>query len=142
MKKDVDFLNYIFKNAEMGIIGIDDLMDKIGDEDFKTILENEREEYVRITKKAKEILNEIGYVAKENSELAKLRSNLMIKLESMKDNSTSAYAKMMIEGTNKGIIEIQEKINNFNTDNHDIEDLANDLLETEENNIEELKQFL
>ena len=38
MEKNIDFLNYIYKNAQMGIIGIDDVFNNAKAKDFKKLL--------------------------------------------------------------------------------------------------------
>lgn len=142
MSKEVEFLNFIFKNAEMGIIGIDDVLNVLEDADFADMLNRQKQEYENILKKAKEILKCYGKDTKENSGLSKVRSNIMVKMGSMMDSSVSNFAKMMMEGTNKGIIEIQEKINNINVEDEEIIELAKKLLATEERNLEDFKSLL
>ena len=74
--------------------------------------------------------------------MAKISSYMMTQMKTMSDSSTSNLAKMMMEGSNKGIIEITEKLNNFAEQDEEIVALANKLLETEQNNLDNLKQFL
>lgn len=142
MKKEIELLNFIFKNAEMGIIGIDDLLEILEDNKFSEILRNQREEYCKITNKVRKMINDYGMEVEENSNISKARSNLMVKLSGLKDKSIKKFAKMMIEGTNKGIIEIQEKINAYSKEENEVLNLAKELLEVEENNINELKEYL
>ncbi len=142
MKKEIEYLNFIYQNAEMGLIGIDDVLENVSDEDFVKLLHEQREDYKVILNETREMIINEGYEPKENKELSKITSNLMVKMNAKKENSISILAKLMMEGTNKGIIAIQEKINNFDVSNDKINDLANKLLELEEKNIENLKKFL
>lgn len=142
MKKEIEMLNFIFKNAEMGIIGIDDLIEELEDTNFLSLIKKQREQYAKVTKEARNLISDFGAKVEENSNISKVRSNLLVKMSSIKDKSIKKYAKMMIECTNKGIIELQEKINAYNINNSEIINLANSLLEIEENNIEELKKYL
>lgn len=142
MKKEIEMLNFIFKNAEMGIIGIDDLIEELEDTNFLSLIKKQREQYAKVTKEARNLISDFGAKVEENSNISKVRSNLLVKMSSIKDKSIKKYAKMMIESTNKGIIELQEKINAYNINNSEIINLANSLLEIEENNIEELKKYL
>lgn len=142
MKKEIEYLNFIYQNAEMGLIGIDDVLENVSDEDFIELLHEQREDYKSILNETREMIINEGYEPKENKELSKMTSNLMVKMKAKKENSISILAKLMMEGTNKGIIAIQEKINNFDVSNDKINDLANKLLELEEKNIENLKKFL
>lgn len=142
MEKEIEFLNYIFKNAEMGIIGIDQVITEVENVDFERLLNEQRDDYEAICMEAKELLNEYNETSKHIGNMAKISSDVMVKMEMLKDKSINTIAKMMIEGTNKGIIEIQEKINNYDVENKDIVHLAKKLLKMEERNIEYLKEFL
>ncbi len=48
----------------------------------------------------------------------------------------------MIKGNNRGIIEIQEKINNYEGTDKKIMALAKELLRIEKRNLDNLKKFL
>jgi len=49
MGKDVEFLNYIYQNAKMGVVGIDNIKAKIYDEELKDLIATQRKEYVTIS---------------------------------------------------------------------------------------------
>ena len=138
----IEFLNYIYQNAEMGIVGINDIISKVQDEKFEKILKEQKSDYENICKEAKDILKKYGKEQKELNKMAKISSYMMCMMKTMNDTSTSNLAKMMMEGSNKGIIEITEKLNNFQEQDEEIVDLANKLLETEQNNLDNLKEFL
>ncbi len=142
MSEEVEFLNYIYKNAEMGVIGIDDVIVKTDDEKFEKILRSQREEYVNICNEAEDILKKYGKQNEEVGLMAKMSSKMMSEMSLLKDNSTNTIAKMMVEGSNKGIIEITEKINAYNNTDAEIVVLANKLKATLEKNIDELKKYL
>lgn len=142
MSEEVEFLNYIYKNAEMGMIGIDNIITKIKDEKLEKVVKDQREEYDRVCTEAENILKKYGKQNEEVSKAAKISTTIMSEMTLLKDNSTQTIAKMMIEGTNKGIIEITEKINAYNNSDAEIVVLANRLKSILENNIEELKKYL
>ncbi len=142
MSEEVEFLNYIYKNSEMGVIGIDDIIAKVSNEKFAKILNNQREEYLEITKEAEDILKKYGKQNEEIGAMAKMGTKMMAEMNLMKDNSDQTIAKMMMEGSNKGIIEITEKINAYKNIDAEIVVLANKLKATLEKNIEEIKKYL
>ncbi len=142
MSEEVEYLNYIYKNAEMGVVGIDDVIVKANDEKFEKLLKKEREEYLEIAREAEDILKKYGKQNEEVGAMVKISSKMMSEMKLLKDNSTQTIAKMMMEGTNKGIIEITEKINAYNNTDAEIVVLAGKLKSTLEKNIEELKKFL
>ncbi len=142
MNDHIEFLNYIYQNAEMGIVGIDDIITKVKDEKFEKLLQEQKSDYENICKEAINILKKYGKEQKELNKMAKMSSYMMVKMKTMNDCSTSNLAKMMMEGSNKGIIEITEKLNAYNEPDEEITALANKLLETEQNNLDDLKTFL
>jgi len=142
MSEEVEFLQFIYKNAEMGIIGIDNVITKVQNEKFETVLKNQKDEYNRICIEAENILKKYGKQNEEVGVMAKVSTTIMSEMTLLKENTTQVIAKMMIEGTNKGIIEIVEKINAYNNSDAEIVVLADRLKSTLENNIEELKKFL
>lgn len=139
---DVEFLQYIYKNSEMGIIGIDDVYDKIEDTNFLKVLDNQRKEYERIMIKASEYLDQYNEEELHNNIMAKIGTKMMSEMVNLKENKTNVVAKMMMDGTNKGITELVEKINAYNNENKDLVILAMNYQKTLENNIEELKKYL
>lgn len=142
MGKDAEFLNYIYQNAKMGVIGIDNIKDKIFDDELKNIIAMQKKEYQKIADDASSILNELGLTEKDVSKMAKVSTYVMANLEMLKDDSSSNIAKLMIEGSNKGIIEINKNLNSYNNMNSKIIKLAKKLLATEQHNIDELKIYL
>ena len=63
-------------------------------------------------------------------------------MKTMVDNTPSHLAKMMIEGSTKGTIEITKKLKLYDGVDHPAEKLGQRLLKMEETNIEKLKDFL
>ena len=109
---------------------------------MEKVVKDQREEYDRVCTEAENILKKYGKQNEEVSKAAKISTTIMSEMTLLKDNSTQTIAKMMIEGTNKGIIEITEKINAYNNSDAEIVVLVNRLKSILENNIEELKKYL
>ena len=53
IEKNIDFLNYMYKNAKMGIIGIDDVYPKAKSKEMKELLQKKK--------------NKVGYSTNEKS---------------------------------------------------------------------------
>jgi len=143
MDKNIEFLNYIYQNAEMGLVGIDQIIERVSDEDLEHLILEQRAEYAHIMEEAKEIYKKYGKDEKELSKLTKLSSNIMTEMMLLaKKGETKVIAKMMIEGSNKGIIAITEKLNHYEESDSEIKELAKKLLATEQHNLDELKKYL
>lgn len=140
MKRNVEFLNYIYENARMGVIGIKDLMPKVKHEDFVKLLETELKEYEIICDECIKHFIKFKACEKDVSKMAKIMTYINVQISDT--NDISKLAKLMINGSNKGIIEITEQLNNYHNGDEDLIKLANKLLETEQNNLEELKKYL
>ena len=138
----MDFLNTIYKTSEMGIIGINDVIDKASKEDFRNILIEQREDYNKIIQEAIKLYTAYGMEEKELNTLVKMNSKVMSEMKLMTNNSDETIAKMMMEGTNKGIIKINKTINENPDVDEEVFKIANDLLQIMEHNIEELKIYL
>ena len=140
--KNVDFLNTIYKTSEMGIVGINDVIDKAQKEKFRDFLNKQREEYNKILKKAEELFTSFGMQEKELSAFVKANSKVMSEMKLITNGSDETIAKMMMEGTNKGVIKINKAMNENTDADQEVSDLAQDLLTIMEHNLEELKIYL
>lgn len=138
---NIIFLNLIYQNAQMGLIGIDAVIGKVKDEEIAKLIDEQRLEYENICGSAKEILLKYGAKEEEINKLQKLSSKIMSEIMSMGCDDKS-IAKLMMEGNEKGVIEIQEKLNTYKEQDEEIVNLAKKLLENEEHNREEFKKYL
>ena len=138
---NIIFLNLIYQNAQMGLIGIDAVIDKVEDERIAKLISEQRQEYEEFCSDAKKILLKYGAKEEEISALKKISSKVMIEAMTM-NKDDKAIAKLMMEGNEKGVIEITEKLNEYQDKDQEIVELAKKLLATEEHNREEFKQYL
>lgn len=140
--ENIDFLNSIYKTSEMGIIGINDIIDKVKKEAFRDELDKQRNEYDKIMKKAEKLFNDYGAFEKELGTFVKANSKVMSEMKLMANNSDEKIAKMMMEGTNKGIIKINKGLNENKNNDKEIIELANELITQMEENQNNLKEYL
>jgi len=139
---NVDFLNYIIKNAEMGISSTTEIITIVHDPDFKNLLLGQIEEYQDIYNLANELLEEYKEDKKDISNLEKITSYIILKLNLVVDKSTSNIAEIMMKESNMGIIDIEKKLNSYNEISKNVEKLGRKILKIEEKKVKNLKQFL
>lgn len=142
MNQNVELLNFIYQNAEMGVITIKQLLDIVKDEDFCRHLKSQLEEYEQIHSKARDLLEKHGFDEKGIGTFEKLRTYLMINMQTLTDKTPSHIAEMMIIGSNMGIIDAVKNINHYADAESDLISLMKKLLQVEENNVQQLKKFL
>ncbi len=139
--KNIKFLNSIFKTCEMGVVGINDVIDKVKQEDFRGFLQEQKDEYNNIIKETREIFTSYGSEEKELNTMVKKMSEMMSEAK-LAGKDDSMVAKMMMEGTNKGIIKINKALNEYDGTDKEIVALSQKLIKTLENNINGLKTYL
>lgn len=138
MTGNEEILNYIHQNAQMGIETLPELINISTDNEFIEELRSQFIEYKKIFDESTKMLG----MAKSIPKMAKFTSYIMIKMELLMDKSPCHIAEMLIKGSVMGIIEIEKNFNDYKDADKEILNLANRLLQTEKNNIENLKKYL
>ncbi len=139
--ENIILLNLIYQNAQMGIIGIDTVLPKAENESLAKLMKEQRNEYEEFRKNVKKILIKYGAKESEIGKLKELSSTMMSKMMTI-NSDDKKIAKLMMEGNEKGVIAIQEKLNAGLSHDEEIINLAKKLLATEEHNVNEMKEFI
>lgn len=142
---NIKFLNLLYQNSGMGLIGIDTVLKKIENESLAKLISEQREEYETYCGKVQEVLIKFGAKEEEISKLKEIRTKMMSEAMTI-GKSDNEIAKMMMQGNERGALEVQEKLNMYKDNSENIDDevleLAQKLIATEEHNREELKGYL
>lgn len=142
MNGNVEMLNYIYQNSQMGIETIGQLAEITPDKEFKEHLHSQLEEYRYINNRAKEKLAQNGCEEKDISSLVKISAYLSIGMKTLIDRSTSHIAGMLMQGSVMGVVDVTRNIGKYSEACGGILELADRLLRFEECNINTLKKFL
>ena len=143
MNGNAELLNYVYQNSQMGVESIDRILDLTEDESLREVLKEQQKDYKEFHEKAREKLHENGYDEKGLNSFEKMRTYLMINMQTLTDQSASHIAKMMIQGSSMGITEALQKLHQYENDtDKEIRKLMEDLKDFEEKNIERLKKYL
>lgn len=144
MKENNEFLEYIYKCANMGYESTTNLIRALENKDnkLKKAVEDELKEYEKIVKDCKKLLKSNKIEPKNTNIMTKMCSYLGINMEVIKDNSDSSIAQTLIEGLNMGKIEMEKKLDKYKNCDKKIIKLAKELYEFQGNSIEKLKEYL
>ncbi len=142
MDKNVEFLNYIYQNAEMGKNTLSQLIDITEDDNYKELLKSHLITYITIYDNTEKELQEINKKAKGINIFSKSSTSTMINLKTMLNKSTSHISEMLIQGSTMGIIDMTKKLKEYNNVKGYVLSIANELLTFERNSIEEYKKYL
>jgi hypothetical protein len=142
MDGNVELLNYIHQNSEMGQDTIKQLVGISKDEEYKKMLQSQLEEYKMIYDTTDRKIKELSKEAKDINVFSKASTYVMVNLNTLMNKTPSHISEMLIQGSTMGIIDITKKIKEYPNANKEILDLANKLLKLEQNNVEECKKYL
>ncbi|HEY9059729.1 MAG TPA: hypothetical protein VIO64_04380 [Pseudobacteroides sp.] len=142
MDENVELLNYIHQNAEMGRDTLEQLLGISKNEEFKEILRSQLDEYKLIDNMTKEKLAAFDKEPKDIGAVTKARTYIAINVKTLTDKSPSHISEMLIQGSTMGIIDITKKMKEHKDADKEIVDLANKLLAFEQRNVDECKKYL
>ena len=111
-------------------------------EKFRELLEHQRDEYNTILKESEQIFLAYGAKERELGKMVKMNSKMMSEAKLFKKDDDSTIAKMMIEGTMKGIKKLESCISTYNEEDEEAYDLSLKLLDMLKHNIRDLKIYL
>lgn len=145
MDENMELLEYIYKNSEMGVFTIKTLLKDLNDKDnkIKKLADYEMKEYNKFQDEARKLIKKNNFDLKTNGIMAKVGSMMGIKKEVSKDNSDSSIAHMLTEGITMGIVDMETKLKNYkDTVDKKIYNLGKDFLKFQQEEIEKLKEFM
>lgn len=142
MNGNAELLNFVYQNSQMGVDTIKQLIEIVEDEYYKHHLESQLNEYNEIHSAAQKALNENGYDEKGIGALDKIRTYLMINIQTLTDKTPSHISEMLIIGSNMGVINAVKNLKKYKDSEPGILGLMDRLLKFEESNIQQLKEFL
>lgn len=145
MNENTEILEYIYKNAKMGVESVTTLINTIHNKDnkLKAVVEEQLKKYESFVKDSEKILKKEKVDFKEYGTMAKMSSWMGIKMEMLKDNSDSRVASMLIQGLTMGVIEMEKKIEEYEKKvDKNVLKIAKDFKSFQEDSIEKLKAYL
>ena len=142
-KKSEEALSEIYRNANLAMQSIEDILPEVDNEGMSKELRSQHEGYSQIGSKAAKIAKDKGVELKEPGVFKKAMMWGSIKMSAMMDGSKHHIAEMMIRGTVMGITSLRTTQTDLpiNPD-PEVEKLLSELIDLEENYERRLKEFL
>ena len=141
-ENEINVLDELNKGACMGMDAINFILDKVENNDFRKELNNQYNQYKKISDRICELYPE--YSKKhphKTSTINKVMTWYGIEIKTAMDDSTSKIAELLMQGTNMGIIEGRKLLNHKQTDK-EVHKLVQEYVEMQERDVEKLKKFL
>lgn len=143
LKKDSEVLAEIYRNAQLALTSISDVLPEVDDVDIKEEILRQHEEYEKICSQAAELAHKFDVELKEPNPVKKAMMWSAIKMGTANDNSAQNVAQMMIRGTVTGLTSLKTSLTDGEkVMDEEIKKLLCSLIDLEEGFEQKLKTFL
>lgn len=132
----------VIKTTQMGQTGINFVLDRINTPDLKSAILSQLKEYDQIEAEAQKIAQKNNWNIPSLNPAVRLMSDTMTQIRLSFGNTDSTIAGMMIRGNMSGMIKGQKNLNHAPEDDGEVAALGQKLIQTEINNIRQMKPFL
>ena len=141
-KKDEEVLAEIYRNCQLALQSISNILPEAEDEEIRKEMESEHEGYEKISGKACVIAKNRGIELKEPNPMKKMMMWGSIKMNTLTDGSRAHIAEMMIQGTVMGITSLKTTQSKAECTDEEICELLREFIALEEKYEKRLKAFL
>lgn len=142
MNENEKILTQIRKITHMGQTGIRCVLDLSHKPALRQALNQQRLEYARLEQEAASLARSLGMTAKKGNPAMDRMAALSSRAQLMTGNADSKIAGMMIQGNTRGMIKTLKSIHAAASPDPKVAELSQQLLETQINNIGQMKGFL
>ena len=141
-KKDEEVLAEIYRNCQLALQSISNILPEAEDEEIRKEMQSEHEGYEKISGKASVITKNRGIELKEPNPMKKMMMWGSIKMNTLTDGSRAHIAEMMIQGTVMGITSLKSTESKAECTDEEICELLREFIALEEKYEKRLKSFL
>lgn len=141
-KRDLDLLNRIYQDAQIGMQSIDKVLKKSTNENLNKLLRKQFEQYSKFADTCDTIAINSNEEVKDNSMFKKIKQTAMIYFSLWSDKSNEHIIEMMITGTVMGIIDCIKAKKDITAQDENINQLVVEFLKMQEDFYEKLKKQL
>lgn len=139
---NLNMLEAIVQNTEMGKNTLDQLVPMAEDEQFKAELLRQRNIYRQLNQEAHAAIDACGGSAQGQSAMAKLNTKMSIGIKTITDKSTRNLAEMLTQGSGMGVVDCIKSQKDYPDAAPGSKRLMQKLQDFEEDNRLKLEQYL
>ncbi|MBD5131052.1 MAG: hypothetical protein HDT28_00420 [Clostridiales bacterium] len=141
-EREVEFLKQLHQAAQMGMDTLEHVNDNIGQGELHDAVQKDIFDYSDVCMQITRKLDEKGEEPKSVSKITRKMAEIMIDVKINEETPDREIAKMIIDGTTKGVTECTSKIAEFSDISDDIKNLGYKFLYVQQKNIDEMRRFL
>jgi hypothetical protein len=140
--EDIKVLNEVHKGCEMGIVTLDDMMDKADDANIVASMNEAKQQFLAFRDKVKYELIRQGEIPKEVSGFQKLSASASISMSTMFDNSAQNLSEMIVKGNRMGEEKLSEELNENQGISNETRALCMEFIDLNKKQKEEFHKYL
>lgn len=141
-KQDLALYRSVQKNAEMGMKAINMIADKVHDGELSRQLSRQGLKYSELRNRAVDKILEEKAEPYRGTYMQDIMLATGIHSNTLLNTSTSHIAELVIQGSNRGILDMCKSLNQNKMAEKAAVEFAKELMDFEEKNIERLKTYL
>lgn len=141
-RQSAEILNSVFRNAQMAYEASADVLKHCKNNTLRREISAQNARYKSVAGHARQELARRGEAAREASPYAKTMAKMGIAMKTAANQSSANLARIMLQGTTMGIIDMQHAVNRSHAAESRIRESAERLLEREQSFCESLKRYL
>ena len=135
-------LEEIYQNANTGIYSIDTILPKVEDSRVTEELLSYQGKLGRIAQNARQMMAQKSVEPGSAGIMSKMGIWTGVQMNTLRDNTPSHIADMVIQGNTMGITKMTREMNEACTQDPQIRRLGEELINTQRRSIETLKKYL
>ncbi|MCH5205509.1 MAG: hypothetical protein J1F09_01065 [Oscillospiraceae bacterium] len=141
-KQSEEILKAIYRNADIAYAASNDVLKRCRNNELAQEINSQKERYKSVASRARSELAKRGEPARQASSYVRNMTRMGIAMRTASDKSSANLAKIMLQGTTMGIVDIQHAVNRSHSAEAPIRESAEQLLRREQDFCDGLKRFL
>ncbi len=127
---------------KMGVASIDEVIHRVENENFRTLLFTEKQTHENLGTETSQILYNYGDSGKEPNPVAKTMSWMKTNVKTAVEPGDSTIADLITDGCNMGVKSLHRYLNQYKDAEQNVKDIATRLIQSERNLTEGVAQYL
>lgn len=127
---------------KMGVASIDEVINRVENENFRTLLFTEKQTHESLGTETAKILYDYGDSGKQPNPVAKTMSWVKTNVKTAVEPGDSTIADLITDGCNMGVKSLRRYLNQYQEAEQSVKDIANRLIQSERNLTEGVAQYL
>ncbi len=127
---------------KMGVSALNDVIDKVQNENFKALLTDSKNEHEKLHSKVKTLLLALNAEGKNPNAVAVGMKRIKTEMVTAFDKTDNEIASIITDGLNMGVKSLHRYLNQYKSAGEDIKDIAKKLINIEERLAIDIRVYL